>query len=124
MTPTYSFDIDPNRDLARITMGGFFSPDDVARFRQARDTAYQQLTCGPHEHVTLVDMRGMHIQSQEAVAEFTKLFADPAYASKALAIVVSRSLARLQVQRAAAGRTVAYFTEDMEAAERCLLEAR
>jgi len=123
MTPTYFFEIDATRNLARVTMGGFFSPEDVADFRAARDEAYKQLTCGPHQHLTLVDIRDMHIQSQDAVVAFTKLFADPAHKSKALAIVVSRSLARLQVQRAAAGRDVGYFTEDVEAAERWLLEA-
>lgn len=121
MTPSFSFDIDPTRDFVRVALAGFFQPDDVLRFQQARDLAYQRLTCPPRQHVTLVDIRGMHIQSQDAVAAFGKLLANPSHTSKALAIVVSRSLARMQIQRVATGLNVSYLTDDLEAAERWLM---
>ncbi|MFK3890658.1 hypothetical protein [Sphingomonas sp. NPDC079357] len=110
-----SFDVDPQRDLVRITLAGFFSPDDVARFVAARDAAHQQLRCAPNAHATLVDMRAMQIQSQETVAAFQQVLADPRYTSRRLSFVVARSLARLQIKRAASEREAAYFTTVEEA---------
>ena len=115
MTPRMSFDVDPQRDLVRITLAGFFAPDDVARFVAARDAAHQQLRCGPNAHATLVDMRAMQIQSQETVTAFQQLLGDPRQASRRLAFVVARSLARLQIRRAASERQAAYFTTVEEA---------
>lgn len=115
MTPRMSFDVDPSRDLVRITLAGFFTPDDVARFVTARDAAHRQLRCGPNEHATLVDMRAMQIQSQETVTAFQQVLGDPREASRRLAFVVARSLARLQIKRAASERQAAYFTTVEEA---------
>ena len=123
MQPTFAIDVDTSRHIIHIVMAGFFAPEDIARFRYARGLALERLTCGPNEHLTLIDIRGMQIQSQETVASFSQLFQERLHASKAVAFVVSRSLARLQAQRAAAGRNVAYFIDDVAAAERWLLEA-
>ena len=43
MTPQMSFDVEPQRDLVRITLAGFFTPDDVARFVAGRDAAHRRL---------------------------------------------------------------------------------
>ncbi|MEG8041203.1 STAS/SEC14 domain-containing protein [Sphingomonas sp. LR60] len=110
-----SFDVEPHRDLVRITLAGFFTPDDVERFVAARDAAHRQLRCGPNAHVTLVDMRAMQIQSQETVTAFQQVLADPRHTSRRLAFVVARSLARLQIKRAASEREAAYFTAVDEA---------
>ncbi len=122
MTPTFAFTVDASRSLVRITMSGFFNPCDIARFAAVRDAAHQQLRCAKNAHVTLVDIRGMHIQSQESVAGFAALLAKPDTASKRIAFVVTQSLARLQIQRAAAGRgaEAGFFSEDVRAAERWL----
>ncbi len=116
MTPRMSFDVEPARDLVRITLTGFFTPDDVARFVAARDAAHAQLRCGPNAHATLVDMRAMQIQSQATVEAFQRVLGDPRMASRRLAFVVARSLARLQIKRAAAEREASFFTaiEDAE----------
>ncbi|WP_294196958.1 hypothetical protein [uncultured Sphingomonas sp.] len=114
-TPRMSFDVEPQRNLVRITLAGFFTPDDVARFVAARDEAHRRLTCAPHGHVTLVDMRTMQIQSQETVAAFQRVLANPDATSRRLAFVVARSLARLQIKRAASERDAAYFTTLEEA---------
>ncbi|WP_156348101.1 hypothetical protein [Sphingomonas sp. Leaf231] len=112
-----SFDVEPARDLVRITLTGFFTPDDVARFVAARDAAHAQLRCAPNAHATLVDMRAMQIQSQATVEAFQRVLGDPRMASRRLAFVVARSLARLQIKRAAAEREASFFTaiEDAEA---------
>jgi hypothetical protein len=122
MQASFSIDVDPARHFVRIRMSGFYKTDDIARFIAARELTLGQLTCGPNEHLTLVDIREMVIQSQEAVAGFGKVIHDPRHMSKRLAIVVSRSLARMQIQRAAAGRDVHYFTDDAGAAEQWLID--
>lgn len=122
MPPTFSFDVDTDRNLVRVVMAGFFLPEDVDRFLDARNLAHEQLRCGPNQHLTLVDIRDIKIQSQEAVAAFSRLFRDPCYFSRKIAIIVSQSLARTQVKRAAAGRDINYFTDDVRPAEQWLME--
>lgn len=115
MTPRMSIDVEPGRDLVRITLAGFFTPADVTRFVAERDAAHNRLRCGPNQHLTLVDMRAMHIQSQDSVDAFQRVLGDPRTVSRRLAFVVARSLSRLQIKRAAANREAAYFTEIDEA---------
>ena len=121
MCATFSIVVDVPLSLVRMTLSGFFSPADVTRFVEARNTAHRDLRCAANEHLTLVDIRGMQIQSQEAVNEFQAVMSAPATASKRIAFVVSKSLARLQVQRAAVNRPANFFLS-MEEAEAWLLK--
>jgi len=57
----------------------------------------------------------MQIQSQETVTAFQQVLGDPRQASRRLAFVVARSLARLQIRRAASERQASYFTSVEEA---------
>lgn len=77
MTPSYSVEVDASRDLVRITLSGFFNPADVNRFVEARDDAHRQLRCGKNEHLTLVDIREMQIQSQDIVEAFATMLSKP-----------------------------------------------
>lgn len=120
MTPSYSFDVDPQRSLVRLRISGFFMPADIDRFAAARADAYGVLLCAANEHVTLVDMRGMQIQSQECVDGFARVLGDPRHRSRRIAFVVERSLSRMQIQRITMGRAARYFTA-IEAAEAWLL---
>lgn len=122
MQPTYTFNVDTDRHLVHIVMSGFFTPDDINRFREARNQAHLHLRCEPNQHLTLVDICRMQIQSQDAVACFSRIFQETRYASRAIAIVVSQSLSRMQVQRAASGRDVRYFMNDAAAARQWLLD--
>lgn len=117
------FDIvaEPEFDLIRITMSGFFEPADIASFKAARDEAHQGLRSKPNQHLTLVDMTSLLIQSQETVEGFRQLLMNPAFASKRIAIVVSQTLARMQIERAAAGRDVSFFVDDVAAARSWIL---
>lgn len=72
MAGTYSFKIDTRRDLVCMELHGFFTPDQMAGFDKARREAYAQLRCAPNQHVTLVDMRGTLIQSQDIVDAFAR----------------------------------------------------
>ena len=91
MAPQMSFDVEPERDLVRITLSGFFTPVDVRHFVAARDDAHRRLRCGPHAYLTLVDMRTMEIQAQETVTAFQGVLAAPQAASRRIPRSNSRS---------------------------------
>jgi hypothetical protein len=116
MGAEYSIEADPTRDIVRIRMSGFFTDDDIAGFLAAREKAHARLTCGPNQHLTLNDLRGMKIQAQDIVDAFRGMLSDSAYRSKRLAFVVSPTLARSQLTRAIAGRDARFF-ESIAAAE-------
>jgi hypothetical protein len=116
MDADFSFTIDRSRDLVRIRMAGLFTIGDIAAFLEARRRAHDELGCAPNRHVTLNDLRGMKIQSQEVVATFRAMLADPAYRSRRLAFVAGQTLARSQLMRALDGREARCF-EHVEEAE-------
>ncbi len=115
MSATFKVTCDPDRDLIRIAMSGFFTPDDIAAFFEARRQAHARLRCGPNAHLTLNDLRGMKIQPSESVAAFRELLSDPAYRSRRLAFVVASTLARGQLARALTGRDARFFEDPREA---------
>jgi hypothetical protein len=119
MDAEYSIEIDRSRDLIRIRMGGLFTLDDIAAFLEARRRAHAELGCAPNQHLTLNDLRTMKIQSQEVVAAFRDMLADPAFRSRRLAFVAAQTLARSQLVRALGGRDArdARFFDYIEDAE-------
>lgn len=121
MVASFSIDVDAAASIVRITMSGFFNPSDIERFVDARNLAHRELCCGPNDHVTLVDITQMSIQSAESVEAFGRVLSEPRFASRGIAFVVARSLARAQICRAAAGRNAMFFTASVDA-ERWLLD--
>ena len=119
MSGQFKIQVDPLRDLVRIRMSGFFATSDVERFIEERRRAHAQLRCAPNQHLTLNDVSGMKIQSQEVVAAFQAMMAESGYRSRRLAFVVSSTLARSQLMRACVGRDMRCF-EDVASAERWL----
>lgn len=111
MTATFSVVADPARDLVRITLTGFFDERSIAGFLAARRAAHAQLRCGPNRHVTLADTSRIAIQTQDMVARWGGILADPAYRSRRLAFVVGSTLARMQLQRAIGSRHAQVFTD-------------
>ena len=103
MLAHFTITADPTRDLIRIKMSGFFARADVEAFHTARVLEHAKLTCGRNRHLTLNDVSGMKVQAQDVVAAFHLQLADPAYRSRRLAFVVSRTLARSQLMRALDG---------------------
>lgn len=101
-------------------MSGFFAPDNIVAFLEERRKAHARLLCGPNEHLTLNDLRGMKIQPRESVDHFRELLADPKYRSRRLAFVVAPTLAQSQLLRALAGRHARFF-EDPVTAEAWLI---
>ncbi|WP_448657994.1 hypothetical protein ACPVPU_11050 [Sphingomonas sp. CJ99] len=96
-----------------MTLRGFFTPELLAAFIADRNRSYQKLAPG---HLTVADVRDMHIQSQHLVDGFRRLLADPKHQSRKLAFVSASSLARMQLIRAAESRVARLF-DTMEAAE-------
>ena len=117
MSPaSFSIELDPPRDFVRIQMSGFFSADDISRFQAELLLAHRRLGCGRRGGpVTLNDVSGMAIQSQDVVDRWRAFLADPAHRSRRLAFVVASALARMQLQRAIGGRAAQVFTDAAEA---------
>ena len=115
MGAIFRISVDPSTNMIRQYLAGFFEAADVERFVAARNAAHDQLTCGPNEHVTLVDVRDMKIQPQEIVQAFGAVLWGPRYRSRKLAFVFSQSLARMQLMRASEGRDARMFTNIDEA---------
>lgn len=117
MSPaSYSIDLDPPRDLVRIRLSGFFGIDDIARFQAELRLAHLRLGCGRRGGpLTINDISGMAIQSQDVVARWGAFLADPAHRSRRLAFVVASALARMQLQRVIGGRDAQVFTDGSEA---------
>jgi hypothetical protein len=122
MSASYSIRVEPGRDLVRIRMSGFFTPDDVAAFLDAREQAHRDLRCAANAHLTLNDISAMKIQSQDIVAAFRDMLSSNEFRSRRLAFVVGPTLARVQVQRACYGRAARCF-DDVASAEAWLFEA-
>jgi hypothetical protein len=115
MKARFSLEVDPERDLVRIRMVGFFRQEDIAAFLEARRVAHAQLRCAPNAHLTLNDIRGMDIQSHDIVDAFQAMLAEPQYRSRRLAFVVGNTLARAQAIRALESRAARWFTDTIQA---------
>ncbi|KQR80795.1 STAS/SEC14 domain-containing protein [Sphingomonas sp. Leaf343] len=117
----FSITIDPALHLMSIRMGGFFSEADVAGFDALLRDKVKTLTCGPNEHVTLVDVSDMKIQLQDIVQMFAKIVSTPRHRSRRLAFVTGSSLARMQTRRLTDRPDVEFFT-DPDAAKAWLFD--
>ena len=109
MSGAFSFQIDRSTGLVRIHMSGLFTQADIAAFLEARREAHAALGWPPNLHMTLNDLRGMKIQTQESVDAFREMLAAPEYRSRRLAFVAGRTLARSQLMRALDNRHAQCF---------------
>jgi hypothetical protein len=116
MSANFHVEADPTRDLVRIRLSGFFTADDIEAFLEARRLAHAQLRCRPNRHLTINDVTGMKIQSQDIVAAFRDMLSAPEYQSRRLAFVTGPTLARSQLMRTLVNRTARCF-DDHAAAE-------
>lgn len=115
MVPSFVISVDPVRSYVRVVLCGFFTASDVALFVAARDREHRKLRCSSNQHLTLVDVTGMKIQSQESVERFASMLANSSMWARRLVFVVDTSLARMQAKRAISGREVAFFRTISEA---------
>ncbi|HKR24400.1 MAG TPA: hypothetical protein VJS15_04015 [Allosphingosinicella sp.] len=121
MSDKFTFTLDRDRGLVRISMQGFYSLEDVAAFFDARRKAHSELGLPPNAHLTLNDLRGMSVQQQEVIQAFQTGLAVPEEKARKLAIVVDAAMARGQANRAINSPDTHYFT-DVESAEAWLFE--
>jgi hypothetical protein len=111
MSARYHVEVDPDHDLVRIKLSGFFLPEDVQGFLEARRAAHALLRCGPNQHLTINDVTAMKIQPQETVAAFREVLSAPEYRSRRLAFVTGPTLARSQLMRALVNRDARCFED-------------
>ena len=116
MSDKFSFSLDRDRGLVRISMHGFYRIEDVDAFFDARRQAHAALGLPRNAHMTLNDLRGMKVQQQEVIQAFQKGLAAPAEKARKLAIVVDAAMAKAQANRAINSDDTRYFT-DLQAAE-------
>ena len=115
MAGDFTITIDRPRALLRVAMSGFYAVDDVHRYHAAVTTASAALPQPPAEQAMLCDISAMQIQSQDIVAAFQGVMADPRYRDRRVGFVVASTLARMQLLRIIGGRTTAIFTSVTDA---------
>ena len=115
MEPRFSIELDRPRRAMHVTLSGFFTPEDVARYYAAVHEATAQLGGLPSRQRMLCDITGMRIQTQETVAAFSALMADPKYRYRRVAVIIASSLARMQAQRTLGDRQARIFATREEA---------
>lgn len=116
MSDKFTFTLERERGLVRISMHGFYGLEDVEAFFEARRKAHVELGLPRNTHVTLNDLRGMKVQQQDVIQAFQRGLAAPEEKARRLAIVVDAAMARAQANRAIASDDTRYFT-DVETAE-------
>ena len=116
----FEISVEPEIDLVNIAMSGFFVDIDVKAFAFALESKMAQLRCGPNHHLTLCDVRGMDIQTQNIVASFAQIVGHPKFRSKRLAFVTRSSLARMQTRRLTDREGVTFYTDMAEARKQLL----
>lgn len=115
MNANFSIELRRERNLLDVRMAGFFTLDDVARYRAAITAASRELGGDPGQQIMICDISEMRIQSQEVVEAFRQNMADPLYARRRVALVASATLARTQAQRAVGRREARMFTSRADA---------
>lgn len=117
MTATFSISVDPARDLVRMAVHGFFTPESVRQFFEERGLAHRKLRCGPGQHLTLVDLSRFAVQAQDTTTHFSAVLADPVFRSRKLAFVTASALTRIQLLRTLGSSSQAGVFDDMVEAE-------
>jgi hypothetical protein len=103
-SPHYSATLDPDRKLVQIMLRGHWTID-VARAYEAEFRAalaqFAHRGCLLGEQITLIDITGFGVQSQEVAALLEPFAADQTIAPRRTAMVVGTMLAKLQARRVA-----------------------
>ena len=89
MAGTFTFRVEPRRELLRIKFSGFFAVEDLTGYVAAKEEALARLGCAPNEHVTLCDFSACIPQSQSVLDLFRASLDDPSARSRRLAVVVN-----------------------------------
>ncbi len=100
----FAIRFDTGDKLLDIEVRGHWDIPTVARFGGAVATMVSRLPalgCPLGQQVTLFDMTGFAVQSQDVLPPLQKLAADPGITSRRIAIVTASALLKMQAKRIA-----------------------
>ncbi len=122
MKTNYEIKLDPGKRLIRIIVSGFFKREEVVPFMLALRDGILAIECPPGQHLMLMDMGAVSLHSGDVVDAFSRQVGGARLIPRRLAVVVSGSLARMQVRRMFPGLEMTFF-DDAATAEHWLLES-
>ena len=123
--PRQDIEIDRERNLVRVTLSGFFSPEVAHISTMEVRMAIQSLGSAIGQHVTLYDMREVKAAPNETVELLRMGFSNPVYRplwARKVAFVADSPLLRRQLDRIREARPDMRIYADAEAALAWLLE--
>lgn len=122
---SHSIQVDLDRKLVDLRIGGMVSPEDAAWIGEELRAAIRALGDDVGKHVTLYDGSGVPVVPQETVELIKSTLDNPAVRqlwARKIAFVVSTALAKLQAQRLREVRPDIGIFEDRDAAIAWLME--
>jgi len=122
---SHSIQVDLDRKLVDLRIGGMVSPEDAAWIGEELRAAIRALGDDVGKHVTLYDGSGVPVVPQETVELIKSTLDNPAVRqlwARKIAFVVSTALAKLQAQRLRDVRPDIGIFEDRDAAIAWLME--
>lgn len=122
---SHSIQVDLERKLVDLRIGGLISPEDAAWIGEELRAAIRALGPDVGKHVTLYDGSGVPVVPQETVELIKNTLDNPAVRAiwaRKVAFVVSTALARMQAQRLREVRADIGIFDDRELAIAWLME--
>jgi hypothetical protein len=110
----YTIETDLRLKLLRITMSGFFDPEEVAIFTLDLRKAIAVVS-GGNAYSVLVDMRTCSLQSQAMVEAFQRFIEIRPHHAKRIALLAGKSVSRMQARRLLVDDRVRMFEDDADA---------
>lgn len=92
----YSINVDPDRNLLRIKLNGFWDRETFQRFKQEAREAALTLPCEPGDHFVIADASNAAIQSQEIAELLSAYMTGKAFK---FAFVTGNAVIRMQARR-------------------------
>lgn len=122
---SHSIQVDLDRKLIDLRIGGLIGPEDAAWIGEELRAAIRALGPDVGKHVTLYDGSGVPVVPQETVELIKNTLDNPAVRAiwaRKIAFVVSTALARMQAQRLREVRADIGIFDDRERAIAWLME--
>ena len=117
----WTFAIDQQRRLVRITLAGNFTTDDVERMDLARKGAIGSLRGRFNDHLALIDVSACAPSPPDVAAALQAAIGNPVFRARRCAMVVSTGLIKMQARRVV-DRPDMLFCATIDEAEARLLE--
>ncbi len=95
----YSIKTDSRFRLVDIAMSGFFDAAGVASFIHDEQQAVARISASDGDHILLVDVTELRLQSQETVSHLLRLIGETQNMARKTALLVGASVFRMQAKR-------------------------